>query len=391
MNRYKLIYIFTYAPIGVLCPLIGQYLKHLGFSGTQIGTITAVGTFTSIIAAAFWGKIYSSSTSKNKILAFLCLTAAAISMFSLTASTFLPYTLIYGAMYFFQGPIMGLTDAMALEASVDFSKVRLFGAAGYAVSVFLGGRICDILGLDKIFPIYTITFIIGALLILGIPKEELANFHSIHKTEKAHIGYKVLLKDKPVIYLIIVGIFIFGTNVANNTYFGFLYIDGGGTVSGLGLMFLLMAGSEVPFMALAPVISKKFGINKVILVAITLSFLRFGFYSTGPAWYLLMGTFMLQGMVNGILLVEYIKFISSIVDKKAIGLAVSAFYAVSANMGTICATFLGGIAMDHFGSRGVYGIFAILNFIGLILYLHFKFEKKGKKFKNVVDNERDRW
>ena len=48
-----------------------------------------------------------------------------------------------------------------------------------------------------------------------------------------------------------------GTNVANNTYFSFLYIEGGGTVAGVGIAMLLMVGSEVPFMAWCERLSRR--------------------------------------------------------------------------------------------------------------------------------------
>ena len=40
------IYAFTYIAIGMLLPLLGQYLASIGFSGVQIGFITATATAT---------------------------------------------------------------------------------------------------------------------------------------------------------------------------------------------------------------------------------------------------------------------------------------------------------------------------------------------------------
>lgn len=65
-----------------------------------------------------------------------------------------------------------------------------------------------------------------------------------------------------------------GTNVANNTYFSFLFRDGGGTVAGVGTIFLLMVGSEAPFMALAPKLSRKLSQERAIVLAMALSAIR---------------------------------------------------------------------------------------------------------------------
>ena len=147
-------------------------------------------------------------------------------------------------------------------------------------------------------------------------------------------------------------------------------------MSGVGTAFLLMVGCEAPFMALAPWISKKITREKAIVLAALLSALRFGWYATGPSNELLMGTFFLQGIVNGIILVEYVKYVSAVVRPQLIGIAVAAYYAISSHIGTILCNFFGGIAMDYFGSGGVYALFSALNLIGVVLYLIFGLHKK---------------
>lgn len=382
-TKFKFAYVFIYAPIGVLCPLIGQYLSSIGFSGTQIGTVTAVSTAVAIFASTFWGDKYSNCRDGRKVLFFLCIAAAIMALFNSFITVFTVFTMTYGIMYFFQGPVMGLADAMVLESDENFASIRLCGAVGYALSVFAGGKIGGMLGLDKIFFVYAATFVIGGLIVMTI---KLRNVHTYEVEKNANtvekIKFSELLKEKKAIALIICGIFMFGTNVANNTYFSFLFRDGGGTVAGVGTVFLLMVGSEAPFMALAPKLAGKFSQQKLIAAAMILSALRFGWYASGPSYQWLMALFFLQGMVNGVLLVEYMKYISSVVNPRVIGIAVSVFYAISSNGGTILCNFFGGVAMDHFGSTGVYGLFSMLNVIGVILYFAFGLHK-NKKSKKV--------
>ncbi len=382
-RKFKAAYIFIYAPIGVLCPLIGQYLSSIGFSGTQIGTVTAVSTGVAIFASTFWGDKYTNCRDGRKVLFFLCIAAAAMALLNSFITVFAIFTITYGVMYFFQGPVMGLADAMVLESDENFASVRLCGAVGYALSVFAGGKIGGLLGLDKIFIVYAVTFVIGGLIVMTIRLQN-AHPHEIEKTSDTEdkIKFSELFKEKKAIALIICGIFMFGTNVANNTYFSFLFRDGGGTVAGVGTAFLLMVGSEAPFMALAPKLAAKFSQQRLIAAAMILSAVRFGWYASGPSSQWLIALFFLQGMVNGVLLVEYMKYISSVVNPRVIGIAVSAFYAVSSNGGTILCNFFGGVAMDHFGSVGVYGLFSTLNVIGVVMYFAFGLHKQKKSKKD---------
>ena len=41
--------------MGAICPLIGQYLSSIGFSGTQVGVVTAFGTGAAVFGGMFWG------------------------------------------------------------------------------------------------------------------------------------------------------------------------------------------------------------------------------------------------------------------------------------------------------------------------------------------------
>jgi hypothetical protein len=54
---FAAIYLFTFAALGTLLPMIGQYLAHIGFSGVQIGIITATGTAVGIGASPFWDTV----------------------------------------------------------------------------------------------------------------------------------------------------------------------------------------------------------------------------------------------------------------------------------------------------------------------------------------------
>ena len=382
--KLKTFYFFIFSSMGVMNPLISQYLNSIGFSGTQIGTITSVSTAVAIFASTFWGEKYANSKDGRKVIVFLCIAAALVGILNSYVTVFAIFVLTYGLMFFFQGPVNGAADSMVIENDVEFASVRLWGAIGYALAVFAGGRIGDHFGLGNIFYIYAAAYMIGAILVTRVktkPHEEVCGDKGKQKKEK--IGYRDLLADKKAIQLIFCGIFICGSNVANNTYFSFLYLDGGGTMSGVGTTFLLMVGCEAPFMALAPWLSKKITREKAILLAATLQALRFLWYATGPSATMLMGTFFIQGIVNGILLVELVKYISAVVQPRLIGIAVAAYYAISSHIGTIICNFFGGIVMDYFGSTGVYGLFGILNTIGVILFILFGLHKNEKSRKKV--------
>ncbi|MEA4923423.1 MAG: MFS transporter [Eubacteriaceae bacterium] len=368
------LYTFTYMAIGVLTPLISQYLKSIGFSGAEIGTVTAAGTCTAIFASAFWGKIYTIMERRHLLVMLLCLMAAAVSMIISHVDVFPVFLILFAVMYFFQAPVMSLSDALAMSDGQPFGFVRMFGAAGFAAGVFIAARISDAAGLEWIFPMYCISYVIAAAVIFSISRTR-QKPKAADKAKK-NGGYIRLLADKKYIKLVICAFFMCGTNVANNTYFGFLYIEGGGALAGVGIAFLLMAGSEAPIMAWTKWLSEKLTSEKLILIAMIVSVLRFAWYATEPPYYLLLALFALQGIVNGIILVEFVRYISALVSRELNGMAIAAFYSFSSSGSTILCQLAGGFLLDKTGAGGVYLFFSLFNLTGLILYMIFGLYKR---------------
>ena len=403
---YCLLYTFVYMGIGVLTPLIAQYLDHIGFSGEQIGVITAAGTFTAIFAAPFWGGRYSLKPSyKGRffLVAAVLLCATLTSLVLHEVTFFWGFLILFIVLYFFQSPSFSLMDALTIDAGQKFGQIRTFGAAGFAVACFIGAFLGEALGIGVIFPIYTGCFFAGALTVLllwrrapvvpvgsGPARTEEAQL----RTAEAQTGAgadrasaaagsgrkgrlamaKTLLRNRPYVLLLLCAFFINGTDVANNTYFSFLYLEGGGTLAGVGIAFLLMAGSEAPFMAASDVLCARFGQGRVLLVAIIFSAVRFGLFALGLPAPVLIALFPLQGLVNGITLVEFVKFTARIIPKQLHGFGIAIYYAFGSNCSTIFCQLIGGHLLDHgllslSGPQSVYFFFALFNIAGIVIFL----------------------
>lgn len=372
------IYTFTYAAIGMLVPLLGQYLQSIGFTGIQIGVVTASATAVGIVASPFWGHCSHHARDNTRVVPFLCLitTLIAISMIFMKEYGF--FLLAYALFSFFQTPIMPLTDAMALEARAPFGAVRKWGAIGFAAGVFVAGQLADATNLGILFPLCAFGYAAAGVIIVSLRRTgnretEIQPVQSKKIRKNKNPGnYNVLFKNKKFMALLAAAFFICGTNVANNIYFGFLYKDVGGSIAGIGIAFLLMCGSEAPFMAWTERISNKFTMERVILISMILSALRYLWYSTGPAPELLIGTFFLQGMVNGIVLIEFVRYIAKLVEPAMIGMAMTLYQAVSSYCSSILCQLIGGAILDHYSGVQVYLFFSIYNVIGILLYLGFR-------------------
>ena len=368
--RRAILYFFLYCPLGIISPLIGQYLSSIGFSGTQVGLITSMGTGVAIFATLLWGRVYANSHKKRIVLIIMCFASATLGVVSTTTTMFLVYATLYSVLYFFQGPLHGLADAFVISKSNNFSAIRALGAAGYAVAVFVAGRYAESYGLKGIFYMYAIAFVITAAFIM------MESEPPFHKDEEKKVSIGEVFKNKKFIKLLICSFFLMGTNITNRTYIGYLFREQGGDVAGIGLAFLLMAGSEAPFMALTPIMSKKIGSEKLLLIGMALTAVRFGFYATGPSYTLLLGTFFLQGITNGIILVELVKAFGNVVEERLSSMSISIYYAIGNSMSVILCNMIGGMILDAHGPQAVYLFCFIFNGIAVALYVLVGLHKK---------------
>lgn len=393
------LYLTAYAAMGALFPLIGQYLSSIGFSGGEIGLVSASATATGIFANPIWGSVYHKHGRSKKLIVFLCFITALLSLSLLSTKQFAFFLMLYVLVFFFENSIFPLIDATTLESNYPFGSARKWGAIGYAAGIGVTGLVADRLGLSSIIPIFSGLFVVAGLMMIvfirlrrNLPSYE----HRPGQAEPADEilerhegkGYLDLLHNKRYVAFLVAAFFINGPSFSHNTYFSFLYKDQGGTIAGMGLALLLMAVSEAPFMAWAEKLATRFSLQRMLFLAMSVSVVRFLWYSTGPepAW--IMATFFLQGFVNGIFLVESVKYVAKLVGQDMVSLGIPLYTALSANLGTITCQLAGGIIMDYYGGNGVYFFYGLFNLVGIAVYLLFGLHKKSigeplKSSKNI--------
>lgn len=396
VNFFSGLYIFTYAAIGALFPLIAQYLYSIGFSGSQIGIITALSTAIGILSNSLWGGIYHRRHRSKKIILLLCILTALLSLLLMAVRSFWIFLILYVIVFFFENPVFPLIDSTVMEENYPFGSARMWGSVGFATGIGIAGAVAERFGLLTIFPMFSVLFLLTALLVGIHLKNKRRSFHACDpvlpddveeyedKMTEKQGGYKDLLHNGKYIALLSSTFFFSGPALSHNTYFSFLYKEAGGTIAGMGLVLLLMALSETPFMAFAERIASFLTTERAIFLAMTVSTLRFLWYGTNPSAELLAATFILQGIANGIGLVEIVKYIAKLSGPAMISLAIPLYTAVSSNCGAITCQFLGGIIVEDFGGRGVYLFYGLFNLIGLIIYLVSGLHKPAKGKSHTV-------
>ncbi|TYR82802.1 MFS transporter [Priestia megaterium] len=364
-------YFFVFFGIGGLFPLLSVYLTEVvELSGTQVGVIMSISPVVMIVAQPFWGLIADYTQKTRLVLTVTLICTGVAGIFFSFSQHYYFLILLAGVLAFFQGALIPLSDSITLNYITrvhgDYGAIRLWGAIGFAVAVLIVGGLAEKFGLHIIFYIFASILSVAALLAWLLPKES----QSLKVDMRS--GIRELMKMKKFILFLWITFLIFGPISANNFYFGIYITSLGGTLTGVGIAFLLAAGSEAPFMKVASVWIKKIGVMKILLLAACIAFFRWTFYFLEPPLLLIYLTTVVQGFSIGLFIPAALQYVRDLAPLHVRATAVSVYAAVGNGMGSWFCTFLGGVILEHYHAATVYGFFMTLTLLGCVLIVILK-------------------
>jgi PPP family 3-phenylpropionic acid transporter len=376
---FPLFYFFTFFGFGSLFPLLSVYLQNeVGLSGAQIGTIMSISPIIMIFTQPFWGMI---SDYTGKPVAVLTIALGSTALVGLAYSSVHEYgwlIVVAAFLAFTQSAIVPISDSIALsyvqKSEMNYGSIRLWGAVGFAVSVLAGGWLSEMFSLTVIFYVFAIVLLLSAMLAWKLPRES--------GPMKAAVGHGMaqLFKIPKFVLFLVITFLVFGPIYANNFYFSVFVKEMGGTLTGIGLAFLLAAGSEAPFMKIADALIRRYGVLFILAFAAAISALRWLFYFFEPSLSLIYATTIAQGISVGLFIPAALQYVRNIAPANVKVTAVSLYSAVGNGLGTWFCTFIGGYILERAHVGHIYLFFSFLTLAGLAL---FAFIAMGERRKDI--------
>lgn len=301
--RLKLLFILQYAVWGAYLTSMGTYLARNGMAN-QIGLFYSVQGFVSLCMPAIMGIIADRWVQAQKLLCICHILAgvfkASMCFYGISAGSsvaFAPFFMLYACCILFYMPTIALSNSVAystlenhdLEPIKEFPRIRIWGTVGFIVSMW----IVDLGGMQTTamqFGWSALLSFILALYALGIPACK------INKKE----GKKTLLEAMGLdafalfrnyrmavffIFSILTGVCLQITNGFANPFissFGQLpeFSDTFG-VKHANILISISQISETLCFLLIPFCLQKFGIKRVMLIALFSWALRFLLFALG--------------------------------------------------------------------------------------------------------------
>lgn len=353
-GRLRLLYFLYYGAVGSLLPYFAPYLRGLGFSGTEIGTVQMLGPLVAPLAALGWASWADQRGSADRALRH----ATAVAFL---AAAFLPLArtpLVVGAVLLVQAlgdrAVIPLLDALTLEEirrdpRHSYARIRLGGSLGFATLAVAVGALLALRGDrpgDLLLPVLVAALVGGyALTARGLPPAGPAA-----GPRPGWPQVRALLQDRALLGLMAVCALHWVACAPFHLFFGVLVRERGlpSAVTGLGMG--LGVAAEVVVLLWYPRLQGRLPLRALLAIAFAGSAVRWllVWQATGAA--AVVALQLLHGLTFGLFWASAVAALARLVPPALRATGQALFSAVVFGSGNALGFQLSGLIYDRAGA-----------------------------------------
>ena len=358
-------YFLYFGVLGIFLPYFNLYCYHLGFSGLQIGVLSALRSMAMVLFPLFWGAVADRLNLRRPIYILCTMASTAIWVFYLFTAEFWPMlmiTLFYGVFY---TPIISFLEAFTMDVlgkeKKSYGRIRAWGSMSFIVMVLILGKIIDLYSVDIILKL-----ILAGSILLAFVSVRIPNIRPIKK-DKLKPGASSLLRRRVVIFLLSAFLML----VSHGAYYGFFSIhleNLGYDSTFIGICWALASTAEILVMLSSDRLFSRFSLENVLSFSFLIAAGRWLilFFARSPA--VILGSQILHAATYGAFHMASILYMDRLAPPKAKTLGQAANNAISYGLGLMVGFFVNGYLYEKMGSFSLFIISAMIALAGGILF-----------------------
>ncbi|GAP62830.1 MFS transporter, PPP family, 3-phenylpropionic acid transporter [Ardenticatena maritima] len=355
-------YFFYFMALGAIFPFLPLYYARLGLNDEQIGLLAAVVTAVSVPMSLVWGTLADNVSSERRLLQAILL-GVALALFALSrvdsfALVFV-VVIVYGALNSATVPLLdGLTiESVRAYGRSSFGEIRVWGSIGWTLATLLTGKILE-------WTFFEMFFWLGiGLLVMTFFTTP---FHP-ERGQRAKASLREGVRDvlKPPFTFMLAALLLLGIamSAANNFYSLFLNRMGASETL-VGVAWAIGSLSEIPVVFYASRLTQRFGSARILQVAFLVFALRWFLYvvSPSPGW--AVAVQVLHGLSFGTFLVGSMGLLAELIPSERRATAQFLFMGTVYGLGSLFGATSGGMFVERFGVRALYMVTPLLALAG---------------------------
>ncbi len=310
VSTVKALYFIYYASHGVFFSFITVYYYAIGFSGSQIGLITAAGPLVAIGANLLWS-VLNDSLKRPRLTLMITIGGAALASLAFPQFRSFAVVFVLSTLYqFFFNPgqplIDSLTFSMIGQDGNDYGRIRVWGSVGFTLAAVVSGVVLNRTGLVWMFVANSATLLIALLFVKRLPDQK-AGFAAM----KLNGFLKFVRQADWVVFLGCTLLLFLGTSGLQ--FFLPVYLSQmGASESLIGLNWAIQAIAESVLMVFSAGLFRRLRLEWLLAGSFAFYGLRMALYSLipTPGWALVIG--LMHSVTYGLFWIAALNFVHRI-------------------------------------------------------------------------------
>jgi MFS transporter, PPP family, 3-phenylpropionic acid transporter len=360
-------YFWFFAAVATFSPFAALYYRDLGFSGIQVGVLTALPALGASLTGPVWGAFADSRAIHRGLLRAGLALGALLALIASQSTGFGPLLLLIGLLAFALVPVAPLLDnygvSVAERAGRSYGMLRVWGSIGYMAMVYVMGLIMDDNVSSFFLMAYAACLALTLLSVFWLPP--LSERHA----RPLSSGMQMVLGNRPLILLMLVAYLSSSGASVIYVFLGIHMQQMGGSNSLVGAAFSISAASELPVIAFGGWLMARLGARRLIVVALLAylgRFIAFGFI-TVPEW--LIAAQLLHGLSFGAFLVASVTLAHRLAGREHTATAQALLSTMSFGFGSITGSLVGGALLDQVSTFTIFRGVAVLMLLTLVIFV----------------------
>ena len=364
-QRLRAGYFWYYAAIGTFMPFAALYYRELGFSGLQVGALTALPAVGVALSGPVWGAVADARAIHRRILRVALILGVIAALAASRASAFPAVFSLVALLALASVPVAPLLDSYGMTLGdrfgLSYGRLRVWGSLGYmALTLVLGRLMGD--GVSSLLLVaHAACLSVTLLWLFGLPP--LAE----RRPRPLLGGLREIRRNAPL--LVLLGIaYLMSSGAAVMYVFLGIHIETlDGTPNLVGPAFAISAASELPIVAFGGWFLTRIGASRLIALALIVYAVRFVAFSVAPAGAWILPVQVLHGLSYGAFLMASVTLAHRLAGRGQAATAQGLLTAVSFGFGSITGSLVGGALLEPIGTVGLFRGAAVLMVVTLVV------------------------
>ena len=354
-------YFLYFGVLGIFLPYFNLYCYHIGFTGFQIGALSALRSVTLVLFSLAWGILADRFQIRRPIYILCNIASALIWIFYLFSENFwvmLIITAFYGMFY---APIISFLEAFSMDVlgreKKSYGSLRMWGSISFIIVVISLGKIIDFFSVRIILVLILAGSLLQASISFKIPDIKIA------KKDLLSSATKSLLNTRVIIFLFCAFLML----VSHGAYYGFFSIhleNLGYSNTFIGIAWALASTAEIFVMIQSDKIFKVFSPEKVLTFSFILAALRWIILFFATSETIILMSQLLHAVTYGTFHMASILYIDLLSPDKNKTLGQAVNNAATYGFGLMVGFFLSGYLYENMDTSFLFIISSLIAIAG---------------------------